>query len=531
MFNSLLKNIDLSNEAISFQGASPFAKDMTKLFQSVMTYRDSLRGKLSGKQLQSKVFEYHTKHVPKNFTKIVKKHTGINVRNIETSAEASLGFACLMSFGKEIESGNAMVVEAIRRYSGKEKDEWDPSVPAPDEDIETALENVSSVVDTVKGKLDKAEFKGIKQIEDLWCDVFFCYISAYLAKDIIHESCPEFTAAEVAAIMLHEIGHMLSAVEHAGDLIRAHDTLSEYVSIKNVTPDNVDDVTKASLKGLSKLEGMTKKDFDYIESLDSGSSNVDEIKKKSGIFGKTLAVLLEIIGSVAILALSFVGMVILRPLLLVFGGGYELSHLLTQYKTKRSDFMANFGDNCLCERYADEYVARHGFAPHIVSALAKIMPIATALFSVAKTEGGRESTIVYRIAQFRLYVMMLMFGQGEDTDGQYENEANRAKSLARDVLKVFKQTNMPPELLDYYIKNYEDTVKALEATKPKGLANKLLQANILITRAANPSTLLKLLLVGKADSNYKKLMDAVQNISANKLHYYRAKLDQLYRNM
>lgn len=520
-----LNHLIPSVEAISFQGASKFALELTELFQSVLDYRDSRRGKSTN--IKSDVYKYHMDNVPKAFSNIVFKHTGLIVESFKTSTELDFGYACLMSFGSDVEKGSPLAHNAIAKYSGKKVDYYG-HVPESEEEIEKTLENISSKIDTVKGMLNDTKFAGIEKVDHMYCDIYFCYISAYLMNDSVHIEAPEFEAQEITAIMLHEIGHMLSAVEHAGDLVRTHQAMTEETKIYAVNDVNASNIAKATNKGLSKIK-LDKGTAKQLELLSTASDTVSGVKEKSGIFGKSIAIIVELIQTVLVLLTSLVGMVILRPLMLVFGNNTELGDILSMYKSKRSDFMTNFGDNCICERYADEYTARHGFGMYQISALGKLHKMVSSAYITDINQGSRESTVVYRIAQFKIYVLMHMFGLGDDTDGEYENEAKRAESLVRDTLKVFKETNMSPELLDFYIKNYEDTVKALDKYKPKGLANKLLSVNVFLTKVVSVPSLIKLLVAGRADSNYQKLMDAARNINANKFHYLRAKLDQLYR--
>lgn len=528
MFIGLPKGMDISTEAVSFQGASKLAIELAELFQSVMDYRDSIRG--TSKKIQADVFEFHRKNVPGKFKDIVKKHTGLIVNDFITSPHLDFGYACLMSFGEDAEKGNILAYDAIAKYSGQPSDYIDDYVGESEEDIVKALENVSGIIDLAASKLKTSEFAGIDKVDKLFCNLYFCYISAYLMKDVVHQDSDEFTGAEIAAIMIHEIGHMLSAVEHAGDVVRTHQSVMGSVNVAKVPGASATNIAKAAYSGLSKVKkGVDKEDMKRMEALENSASNVEEIPEKSGLFGRALSIVIELISLAITLVTALVGMVILRLFMLVFGANTELSDILSMYKKKRSDFMTNFGDRCLCERYADEFVSRHGFAQYQVSALGKLYEMIHLSYKTSDGNGSRESTVVYRIAQFKVYVLMHMFGLGEDTDGSYENDANRALSMMRDVLKVFKETNMPPDLLDFYIKNYEDTVKAVEKYRPKGLAKKLLAINVFLTKTATFPSLIKLIVAGRADSNYKQLVEAAQTLSSNKLHYFRAKLDQLYR--
>lgn len=526
MFIGLPPEGIISNEAISFQGASPLAIELTKLFQSVLDYRDSIRK--TSKNIKSDVYKFHLKNVVSDFPKIVKKHTGLIVRQFETTRELTFGFMCMLSFGDDAAQGNALSMTAVDKYSGRLTNEWSAVTPTSEAEVVKALTDISTKLNKTTGQLAESSFKIIDTVEDLCCNISFCYISAYLAKDVIHAESQEMTAPELAALMLHEIGHMLSAVEHAADLIRAHGALVESVSVgRQVTVDS-SVIARAASQGTRKVKSVDKDSLAQLDRLDTSASNIEDVETKSGIVGKALSILNVLKLTALGLVKSTVKSIMFRSLALVFGTNMELSKILNMYKTKLSDFMSNFGDNCMVERYADEYVSRHGFAKYQVSVVSKL-PKMLAVARFHDVSGARESVLVYQIAKFRTYVICMMFGLGADTDGSYENEADRALSLMRDVLKVFKTTNLPPELLDFYIKDYEETKDMVKATKPGGLSDKLMSINIFLTKTLTFPSLIKLIVAGRADSNYVKLMKAAQELSSSELHYYSAKLDQLGR--
>ncbi len=524
-----LSQIDVSTEAIAFQGASEFGKELTALFQSVMDYKAS-RIKAGSKRVVKEVLNFHMSNVPKKYMKIVEKYTGLQTSSFTTSGAPSLGYACLLKFGKDYE-GWLLAHEAIEKYSGD-----DNQLQASKMSIEEKIkiwEDISKLFDQESGRISKMEVGTKKKIR-LEYDVYFCAHSAYLAKETLGPDAEQLTPMEVAAIMIHETGHMMSLVEHAGDVIISQQTATETISIKDIK--SLDKKTQQKLanakaKGLKKFKTRVKALDEEVAKVAQAAETIAAIPKESSVLTRFFGAWIALFQSLAFVAEAAIIGTLARVLTHVFAGTFHYKELMQSFKKKSSDFMKVYGDRALCERYSDEYVARHGFAAPLVSALGKT----DSLYPLIAIGGaGRaqfsESSIVYRIAKSATMVATLLYVADETGYGSYESEVRRAESLMLDVVKALKVANLPPAVSDFYIKDYERTRAAVAAVKKKrGVFSVVRDINVLLAQTITPAHLIKLLVTGNIDSKYQQLMDAVKRLGSSELHYQAAKLDQLSR--
>lgn len=508
-----------SVEAIDFQGYSPLSKELTDLFQSVMDYKESIRG---DKNLVAKVLQFHNDNVVDVFGKIVKKHTGLKVHKFINSEGPTLGYACILKIGKGTD-GWKRAHDAVIRYSNSNLDDEPWYQPSGKKDDTVAiLKKVSELLDLEKGKIkdSKVDYKNKQYPFDY--EIYFCPYSAYLTHETIHNDVPQINASEVAAIMIHEIGHLISMVEHAGDLIRRSDAL-------------VNTIKKVPIKDLSLLAESLKrvktKDKDLsnqAKEVATVAKNISQASKDSNIITRSLAVIGKLMSSVLTIAGLVCAAIMMRFFLVLIGS--RNADLTKTFETKTGDFMTTFGDQSLCEQFADEYVSRHGLGGPLVSALGKLKPVSTAISMLSGFAAARESVLFYQICKFEMFVLGIMLMADYTGAGSYEDYKKRPERLLRNALKAFKHQKMPSDMLDYFIDDYEELQAAYtRALKDEGLSTKIFNINVTITMCLTLPNLINILTTGRIDKNYQKLINAIEEIDASEAYYSLSKLDQLNR--
>lgn len=520
-----------SNEAIAFQGASPLATELTMIFQDVIDLRIKLIQEGDPKTVD-KVLEYHKKTIPNKFRDIVKKHTGLDVGRFETSKSPTLCYACMLKFG-EGDTGWSLAHDAIERYSGQGPVHAD-QIPATEEELQKTYQEISKLIDLESGKLKSTKFKFRGKITYLRYDVFFCAHSAYMAKQTLGDNAEEYTAAEVTAIMLHEIGHMMSLIEHSGDLLRSLQSLTAKVNhsgIKDPDHQKMSQALSTAASVVKKFKADDKALDIELKRIAASADSISELPKESNIVARFLGVIRALTKCSFNIMLASIESIVVHVLMPIYSGSVYVPELLASFKNKTSDFMMTYGDRAICERYSDEYVAQHGFSAHYVTGSAKYeshVPLLS--LGGSGRPGMRESVIVYYIGKFHIFVVGMLTAMDTTGYGTYEKELVRYESLLHDILKVFKTTNLPPELVDFYVTDYEETMKAVaHARKMSGVKGKLQEINVFLTQTVSFPHLVKLLTTGNIDTKYQQLMDAVKNINSSVLYYWSSKLDQLAR--
>ena len=116
-----------------------------------------------------------------------------------------------------------------------------------------------------KGKLKSNKYgKGNKHVihVNIHFDMEFAFMAKYLFADKVDKEQAVPTADEIAAIMLHEIGHMLTLVEHSFDIFATANRVRESIhgiDIKKMRddPKAIDNFINEHKKVLNRIKKIT----------------------------------------------------------------------------------------------------------------------------------------------------------------------------------------------------------------------------------------------------------------------------------
>lgn len=525
-----LQQLMPGTEAIAFQGMSGLAKDLTALFQSVLDYKESIMGEAD---VTLKVLAFHEKNVPAQFGKIVRRHTGLVVKSFIDSRTPSMGFACTLRLG-EGDLAWVTAAEAIAGYSNSTANiGLDTKITSSDDAIK-ALDAISKLLNTDTGKLSNTQVTIGNKSTHIVFDIYFCPFTAYLVHQSISTKVDEPTAAEIASIMIHELGHMLSLIEHAGDRIKRMDALQTALHKIISTKGSIEfEIDKASRIGSMVKAGTsgTPEEIARQKAIAESIENTVKVARDSNIVSRSFGVIIQLLVSLLSMGSQMlIGTLVMYPLHILFAS--TNSDMWKSFESKTGDFMKTFGDDSICERYADEFVSRHGLATAMISGLSKLDSYDAAFSTNMSWAAHRESTLVYNIAKFELFMSLLMSIEDGSGWGTYEPRRQRADRMLQNALKVFKNKDMHPDLLDYFIADYEAIRAAADKGRKRGgLSDKLLRMNVVLVQTVSVSNLYKLLTTGNVDKRYQELINAVEAINASELNYQAARLTRLSRRV
>lgn len=492
-------------EAIAFQNGSPLAAELIKIFQSCIDIRE-LEYDNRGAKVTA-VIKYFKDQASGEFIRAIKKHTGMSVSHFHIQNNFNMFFACLMKVGDEY---GMTAHDIIDRYSGlsdtknsnMRKDHLNNMNIKPTTAAE--MEKIADSVNIKSGKFGDGLFRKNKIMMELYFDPY----SAFLTRDTGHSKFEYLTAEEIAAIMLHEIGHMLSMLEHSADSyfrLKTHELANDHF-VKNAT----------RVEKIKYVKSFLEKNF----------------KKKSTIEPKEPMNKDNVVETVfysIVLFLVMPTMVFLSPVLalvnFLFRAAEEANLQLRDIGNKRSDFASSRINTKYCEQLADEYVSRHGLAGPLTSALAKITHMGQGIGFPTIT----ESSLIYYLGKVPWMIEVMFMGDiSSGMTGAYDRTKKRIEQNMLHVLSVFKNSNMPPEMLDVYLKDYE-TTKAVFTNRK--LSDKFVEASELLhklgTYLFNPVTLASMISSGRFNAEYDNLSERVDRLVDNKLLYRAGKLEQL----
>lgn len=495
-----------SLEAIDFQRSSPLAKGLIDIFQDIINYRNNINTSIPDRVKET--IAYTKKVLYPRFSKLVKETTGLNCQKIVLSKGISFGYACVMDVGDKY-GWNAQAF--IDSYSGTGMQEYYKWIIKQYDFRCTTTKDIQNLVNSLRKdtgifSVDKL-YDGRKVSFTLYFDPF----ASFLIQEVGHNKCKPFTAAEIAAIVLHEIGHMHSMLEHALDgcmrmsvVMTAYEYFNQHATVEE----------KANLvKELSAINNVPDA-VDKTDDLLNGRKDSVGAHVLDG-FGILISAILDA-AMLATIPLAILGQ------LFSYAGDASTLIALNTSKNKLSDQAVSVHNFKLCERLADQFVVRHGLGSYLVSSLNKLE------YNLASGAGvtifAKNSSVAWNVAKISYFITTLLNGDMYHME-EHDEMPMRGKLVLQETIKVFKQ-NLPPDMLAYYIEDYERTKAALDNRSTtlriaEGITNFTKLLRYLVETPAG------LILSGRFPREYEQLIYKTKQLVDNKLYFRAAKLAQL----
>jgi hypothetical protein len=499
-----------SNEVIDFRTNTAFASELTNIFQECIEKRESIQ------DIKTRVKEVPSFFVKTSVPKLnaaIKKYTGITCDKIVVSKSLNLGYACLMTFG---DTNGIRAWDVVQRYSGQTSDmnrqmlSWYNVKPI------TAAE-----MDRVAESLDRETglFSVTKVSEKINCTMtmYFDPYASFLMKEAGHANYEYMLAPEITAVVLHEIGHMISTMAHAADRcfrIQAYNRCLEYFT-QNATVQEKAKFLKSVAKDLpdKTLNEKAIKAIDECTAVDAHSPQGSWILNAFSIFINALIVLLSI-ATLPVVAFS-------KTLEGFLGEMFDVRNTKFGPDGKLSDMGPSNKGMRVCEQFADEYVAKHGMSNYQISALRKIFEVAS-----HNMIDARAGAIAYAASKIPFLVSILHFGDPTDGGGLYDGQYNRGVHIMNETLKAFKSSNMDSDMVAFFIEDYERCKKEL-TNRPLQVKYQNAMKMFYDAWRYLAGTLPAMLFTGRFNREYEILINKIETLTANSLFYRAAKLDQL----
>jgi hypothetical protein len=319
---------------------------------------------------------------------------------------------------------------------------------------------------------------------------------AFCLNDFVGpEYAEELTAEEIAAIMMHECGHAMTVIEHSADLyvtcsrirndavnikksgnikdakafIKALDTkvLTKLVSVANANELNGIEDVKGVRESILKVATMTGKLSELLNVTDKdrgeGSIAIAALMLPINAVFSIMHVLVLIAVDIAILALQVITLVELEKYSYVDAHGDG---------GKASDRRNNKNNLFLLERWADEFVSRHGYGEYLASALNKFRKASGAL-----AHASAEYALMYHdpwlnaVSLYSMAVnMYISFCRTIDVctyldPVNYENSYNRFRRILQNSKGIFKEENLPDNCVYEWLAKCRDIEETMNKAK------------------------------------------------------------------
>lgn len=552
-------------ENVDFQINSKLASRLEAIFQDVIDLRNTAEPPHDASDLPSGLQKSlwvkqqvmtHCKNVMvPALIKAIKEETGLEFEKItltgDTISGPSFFFAVDVSFDDLLAS-----VDMEARETGTATVATSNVQMSANQPVEE-MKEMASLLDVHTSKL-KATKYGPNKKRRIRTELFFDPVSAFLMSEYVTDSFVEdtvMTAAEITAIVLHEIGHMMTIIEHSADL---------YAVSKRIQNQIHGFSFEGSAKSRAGALAFLRKDFPaFVKDLRKRTAQLQDagdfkfmlgLCDKALVLANGLASRLEEAkptdedegAGTVILNLFWHAILIAFRFLFQFGmittGAFYMLMLLkdlgqsgfvdrTLAGGKAGDVKTTRNNVFLIERWADEFVSRHGYSGDLATGLRKLYA------GVDATEIGVVFSQTLRESKaFNLYAMLMVFVIKytniftylpivEPT--MYETLYKRIKRQKEQQLLAFKsiKKGVPEAEIRRWISNVERIETSMKETAPYVVSREFADAcNHLVGCIIDPVEWYRCLNNGQLERDYSILHNRIDAIRDNALYYWSEKL-------
>lgn len=525
------------NESIAFQIKSSLGDSLTRIFQKVFDYRDSLEYPSTDVVEQSKyrlsrVYEYFFANIIPELKNTIFKETGLTINKIYAFGGYSQPITGCIAVDLTLGYSGAAVSEILTNMSGT------PQYVTGPESVVKTMQSMADYFDRDQSKIIHKPGDKIKQMA---VNIYFDVNLAFCVYDFIpNKSAEEFTAEELSAILMHEIGHAMSTVEHAADLFMQIQYLDEYTkssvsketavsgltAYKNIVYPAIDKYAKQLKKTNSTTSAVISKVNNTMNTL--ATALIDENNTTYNNDNSTESIMTTIGSSFsALICLCFRFLVFVIKLIhctiftIHIYGLLSITSDENARNKKNSDVMTTQRNLYLIERWADEFVVRQGYGAYLASGLNKIIKITnvydTLMGLKISSQRLRNSSIFAALINVLTWVNDTFSISYLLDPVIYENDYNRLKRIVEDTNAFFREhKDVSIEIKELWLGKLNAAEAALSQQKTfKNLAvKKILDLLLRLT----PVNIIRFLYNSGLTKDMEVLLDKVDAMRNNSLY-------------
>ena len=520
--------VKYSLEAMDARVSSKLGTELEALWQEVIDYRDK---DLKGVSFQGKVNAIQTmfaKKIAKRFMDIVYKHTGLYITTVFFKPHFETCFCTWICAGKgALNQRGTQQIEGI--LNGQANNlvgdlNWNEFTP-------NELIKMASSYDTTKGII-KPEMR--KQIKEWFkCAIGFDLSLGFLSNDYLPKGtdCEYLNARELTAIMLHEIGHNLTLIEHAADMYARQSLFKalENAFKLNATPEKTFVLARAIAKYAKEhgyesdaaklLEATARAEADFKST--GGSKSPAQEKKFIGSF----------IASIFYLLFTVIGSTFTS----VFGNPTSEFNRMGQ-KKKLGDTIINERMWTWQERKADEYAFSHGYGADQVKALEKIYAFYRYI-GKSEEEIKRITAIEKANSDISLtskigcmFWSLVMFTN--DSARMYPPGSQRYKEILGQTIRELKNHGASAEYISKYVSDADAIIASIDnMAKEDKYVEECIYRWKAFYKIFSIRSFVSWLIDGRIDTELANIIDSIHSLNDNLMTYYGHKFEQLAKRV
>lgn len=457
--------------------------------------------------------------------KIFKEECGIVITKYyraENSFGNDLSNPASCAFGIFLDFINPDVVEKqLARYTYKK---------TKDDDVKRYMD-LESIWDPDKAKLNSTLVDNGKKSGYVNVRFIFDTLGAYFLDrfNVVDSNRSGLTAEEITAIVLHEIGHVNTLVERASKTLYLAKQFNEDRTLlsKKMTFSEID----SSVDDIRNTVGPLKnKSIDNV--LTNTRNAIDKLKaisedNRSG-FGKLFSIFFTRLLDLAKFILYLAVLICYRFYitssiidLALYNFANIRRSLGNKHGKKSGDVISTFSNDAQMERWADEFVSRHGRGAELSTALSKIIVYSKS--SPMITYNSLQSSKLAHLMAMTLYGVLTAVTYHYPPI-PYDEDTVRLRKIKEDCIAVFKDKDLPGFIRDNMLIQIEQADKSYREMVAKK-NNPLIKAVVFISSitSLNITALYRFI---SSNEDYEKLFDAMSSLDNNALYYLSSLLEK-----
>jgi hypothetical protein len=519
-------------EAVDFQISSKLGSELTRVFQQAIDfvnnnieYDKENKNYNTTTQRHLQLHTYCQNILFPNMQKVIESTANLEIKKIVASSGPTGFFAVDLTMDNSRD-----LMDMLGMQTGQAE---------PPKNYRESLKETMEMyknLDISKGVLKDFKYgKGNKR--RISVVLYFDPFVAFVPKDFVPENrIQDFTAEELTAIYLHEIGHALTTVERSIQTYFTIDRCTKHIPelLKNTKDkEGVQAFAEFGLPVLEKAKQdgiLGQAEYDTITQAYESAKYIAESSDTEELNIMAYIELYMHVQFVIMLTCTITMPVFvwIKFLMGMVSGLEEFSGLKD---AKTSDTIMTKHNMYNMERIADEFVVRHGYGQYQASALNKLTTMFEYMDAQRTPNMGhfRKSRIFSMYIRYVVFIMRMIGISPNITEGfitNYETLTARIKRLAQDQIGIFKHT-LKGAALNEAITSYENIMREVEDID-KQLDRKA--AKLIYTYLFNSKFTMKFIasiLTGRLANDYDKLQNQVEELINNRLYYQSAKFRQL----
>lgn len=519
-----------SCEAMKAVPSSKLGKELEAIWQEVIDYRDKELKEVGFNNRVNAIQKFFAQKTGKKFMDCVWRNTGLSIEAVFFKPHFETCFCTWMCYGKgpDISFDGTFQIEGI--LNGQANSLVNDFMSSSEFSVDELIK-IATSYDIEKGIIKPSMRNDMKK----WirCAMGFDISLGFLSVDYLakNSGCEYLTARELTAIMLHEIGHNLTLVEHAADMfahISSFNALRD-AFLKRATPAQAVEFAK-KIGALAVSKNYNKDGNNLLTVAKQAEADLNKAGKNIDQAGEKCFIVSLIIGAFEILG------TIIGTTLDVLIADPGRAFLRTAQNKKVGDVIINDRMWTWQERKADEYAFTHGYGADQVTALEKIMKFYRLLGrdekeiqEVMRAEYGAQDLSLFT----KLHLSMLGgFIFGDPGYRLYPPGSERYKEILQLTIKELKANGASAAYVSKYVADIERIIREIDGmSKSDRYLEQAMARYKAFLKLVSVRSFFDWLVHGRVDVEIVECLDDIRKLNNNLITYFGFKFDQLAKKV